>query len=58
MDVEAGGSSFMRLWFSALPSPGGTAGGGAAEREVHLFLSDAQDGQNEECYLFKIRLSG
>ena len=50
MEVAGQGTAYMRLWFSGLES-----GGGAGAREVHLFLNDASAGQNEECYLFRIR---
>lgn len=51
LDVEGGGQAFLRLWFKAPPasSPRG------AVREVHLFLSDARDGQGEDCFLFRVR---
>ena len=43
------GTAYLRLWFSGLESAG------LGTREVHLFLNDAAAGQNEECYLFRIR---
>jgi hypothetical protein len=50
VEVAGFGSAYLRLWFSGLES------GGAGTREVHLFLNDAAaGGQNEECYLFRIR---
>jgi hypothetical protein len=49
VEVAALGTAYLRLWFSGLES------GGAGQREVHLFLNDAAAGQNEECYLFRIR---
>jgi hypothetical protein len=49
VEVAALGSAYLRLWFSGLES------GGAGVREVHLFLNDATGGQNEECYLFRVR---
>lgn len=49
VEVAALGTAYLRLWFSGLQS------GGAGLREVHLFLNDAMAGQNEECYLFRIR---
>jgi hypothetical protein len=49
VEVAALGTAYLRLWFSGLES------GGAGVREVHLFLNDAAAGQNEECYLFRVR---
>ncbi|KAJ1442329.1 hypothetical protein B484DRAFT_442214 [Ochromonadaceae sp. CCMP2298] len=49
VEVAALGSAYLRLWFSGLES------GGAGVREVHLFLNDSKGGQNEECYLFRVR---
>ncbi len=51
LDVEGGGQAFLRLWFKAAPV--GLPRG--AVREVHLFLSDARDGQGEDCFLFRVR---
>jgi hypothetical protein len=49
VEVAAHGSTFLRLWFSggAAPSP----------KEVLLFMNDSTGGQNEECYLFRVRAS-
>jgi len=50
VEVTPLGTSYLRLLFSGIES-----GGGGLTREVHLFLNDANGGQNEECYLFRIR---
>jgi hypothetical protein len=48
VDVAPYGTAYLRLWFCGSKEGSGT-------QDVHLFLNDSHEGQNEECYLFKIR---
>lgn len=60
VEVAAHGSTYLRLVFNAAVgfregSDGGVRGTSGVANEVHLFLNDAHGGQNEECYLFRIK---
>lgn len=46
VDVAGNGNAYLRLIFSGVQS---------GSNEVYLFLNDANGGQNEECYLFRIK---
>lgn len=48
MEVPPFGSAYLRLWFNGM-EPGFMA------QDVYLFLNDAEGGQNEECYLFRVK---
>ena len=45
------GNAYLRLWFSGEAARGRS---GREEQEVYLFLNN-EDGQNEECFLFRVR---
>jgi hypothetical protein len=56
--VAPHGSAYLRLWFNTTIENNNNNNNNNNKtsfvNEVFLFLNDAESGQNEECYLFKI----